>query len=362
MSLSLNPARKNSKRTKSAVFLSHHQHQDDNSSNSSSIPKLTTKNLRKPAFQNIDIVQQITNLRNELINESRGWNSELEQIVKQIGEDAYAMSFMHDESAHYFQRLYRWIGYTTICLTLAAATGAVTQIRECNIVPGSTDVVAISVVILLVSIFMYLTSVVEGIKQFRNWGARAQHHIQSKVNFSSLYKNIKIMMGSYRRDRQNGKDYAEWVAKAFDDLNMSSPSIPKWAQKKYDVHINGVDINNPNRPDPILIKKDSPVKDIKEDEDASYITDDENNETTNNPNNGGFIEENIINDPFDSHSDEYTKTLLRKGSIRRKKSLPELDEQHLQITTNDDGDININFKGFNDERRKYELSRFFEGV
>lgn len=350
-------------RTRSAIFTRDHRKNtlmpNQNLSYISVTPRKQSVHSSQMNANNekFEVIHKATQLRKELIAENQGWNSDLEAIVKDIGEDAYAMSDMHAVAAAHFNKLYQWIGIIAILITLGAATGSVTQI-SC-----SQD---LNVVTLLVSILLYITSVVEAIKQFKNWGARFQNHIQSQVNFSSTYKNIRIMLGSYRRDRPTGKDYAEWVAKNFDDLNLSSPLIPGWIQAQYTEKIKNIDISNPNVPQPIVVKTNPtpPDKDSFEDsreELVEVVVDDKGKEEENDrPPIDRRVRGGLKESDLDEASVDLPESPSLKKTTPRRKSYSEIDEEVCEIKTGENDDIVINFKPFSDVRGAYAMERFFE--
>lgn len=179
----------------------------------------------------LNLVSKEKDMAQRIIQDNNGWNTELEMIVANIGEKAAGFKWMHKKAASFYNRLFQWIGILNILLQIGAGTGAVTQINTCESVFVDTD----NAVLIVVGIFMYVTAAVTAINQFKNWGSRSINHKQAQSNYAALEHNIRIMLGIYRKDRQQGKDYAEWISKEFDDLTSSTPSIPGKIQRKYRV-------------------------------------------------------------------------------------------------------------------------------
>jgi hypothetical protein len=218
-------------------------------------PNLLIENQKiKQREQKLNLVTREKQIAKEIIEENNGWNNELEVIVANIGEKAAGFKWMHRRAASYYNKLFQWLGIISILIQAGAGTGAVTQISTC---PGPNTS---NWVIILVGILMYITAVVTSIQQFKNWSSRSENHKQAHSNYGALEHNIRIMLGIYRRDRQVGKDYAEWISKEFDDLTASTPQIPGPIQKKYNqlvesmYHDGGGKLANDNFIEKIQIK------------------------------------------------------------------------------------------------------------
>jgi hypothetical protein len=215
--------------------------------------KLNDMFLRRE--QKLALVEKEKKMRQEIIQENNGWNSELEMIVAAIGERAAGYKWMHSKAASYYNKLYQYIGIVSIILVTGAGTGTVTQISTCRVDPA-TGQPASNWVLILVGIFMYITALVLALKQFKNWGDRSSRHKNAESNYAALEHNIRIMLGVYRKDRQVGKDYAEWITKESDDLISSTPSIPGHIETLYKKEIDGQPIAVANKIQKINIKNE----------------------------------------------------------------------------------------------------------
>lgn len=201
----------------------------------------------------IDLIEKEKKIRKEIIEENNGWNAELETIVSNIGEKCVGLKWMHSKCVNYYNFWYHFIGVVVIILAAASGTGIVTQVNTCSVDPV-TGQKATNWVIILVTILMFLTSVTSAIQQFKNWGQVANQHQNSKASYASLEHDIRIALGVYRKDRQIGKDFVEWISKEFDAIEASSPPIPESIQTKYHKLIGGKDIAHNDTIEKIVIK------------------------------------------------------------------------------------------------------------
>lgn len=201
----------------------------------------------------LDLIEKEKKIRKEIIEENNGWNSELEIIVANIGEKCAGFKWMHGKCVNYYNFWYHFIGITVIVLAAASGTGIVTQVSTCTVDPISGQR-ATNWVIILVTILMFLTSVASTIQQFKNWGQVSNQHQQTKSNYAQLEHDIRIALGVYRKDRQVGKDFVEWISKEFDNIEASAPPIPEKIQNDYNKLISGTDIAHNEIVEKILIK------------------------------------------------------------------------------------------------------------
>ena len=192
---------------------------------------LSYDELRK-RYEKLALLEKESKIRDRIIEENNGWNTELEYIAASIGEKCIGLKWMHAACSSFYGFCYNVMGIAVILITAGAATGTVTQISTCAIDP-ITGGPATSWVLILVGILMYLSTVILAIQQFKNWGSLAKEHQQIHSNYSELEHEIRINLGIYRKERITGKDYVEIISKEFDNLESSSPNIIPYIQKKY---------------------------------------------------------------------------------------------------------------------------------
>ncbi len=96
----------------------------------------------------------------------------------------------------------------------------------------------------------------------KNYGSRATSHQVAEGNYQALFYTIKRQLHMERNQRQNGKDFLEWIMKEYTDLtsNISSPDIPEFIVQKYEKQINGTSIAKYNDIEQINIPDERPEK------------------------------------------------------------------------------------------------------
>ena len=72
----------------------------------------------------------------------------------------------------------------------------------------------------------------ESIKKLINPSQKNILHSNSVKGYSNLSHNIQKQLALDQTQRQNSKDYLEWITREFDNLEMSTPDVPSFIIKK----------------------------------------------------------------------------------------------------------------------------------
>ena len=297
----------------------------------------------------IDLLEKEKKIRREIIEENNGWNTELETIVASIGEKCAGLKWMHGKCVSYYNFWYHFIGIIVIVLAAASGSTIVSQVNSCSV--DSNGQKASNWIIILVAILMFVTSVASTIQQFKNWGTVANQHQQTKTNYASLEHDIRIALGVYRKDRQIGKDFVEWISKEFDSIEGNSLPIPSRIQDQYRKLISGRDISHNDEIEKIVIKSNEVINnDESPDSDSNMIrkqSSQESPDLMNIP-----ITPPIsppISPPTLFVDSIPTETNIRESgnTTQRKKSFVEIDVCEFESP-------------FGNDRYKYEIQRFLD--
>lgn len=172
------------------------------------------------------------------------------------------------------------------------------------------------------------------------------------------------MLGSYRRERDSGKEYAKGVSKLFDDLTLSSPGIPSHLQKQYSLRILKLEQEGEKVADTDVIQKikvidekeEKPLQIYKKNnEDDGDNEDNENGESENDERRQNTLTPDIrinMENITDNNIDSGLLDNFEISDKKRRKSVNEIDVSDIII-----GDME---KPFDNERAKYELQRFLQ--
>jgi len=153
--------------------------------------------------------------------EDMSWNHELETLVCQIEQEAHGMRAMHIEVSLASSRTYNWLTITGIVLGLLSGTlSGIGSVID----PGSNPIIPI-----ISSVVSYLSSLVIAIVRFSNFEQMSESHRTA----AGRYRSIELNVRSNSLLKPEPRKYTEWLTKAYEDLFVSSPLIPKDIQDKY---------------------------------------------------------------------------------------------------------------------------------
>ena len=196
------------------------------------------------------------NPQRQTLESNNGWNKQIEDDARSIGERSEGLRWMHNKASGYFLWWY-WF-WALLNIFLAAVVVTFNSITGAECVNNTFDPFKIISIVggALVGICTTIASI-------RNYGARVTAHQVSEGNFQALFYTIKNQLHLNRKDRQFGKDFIEWVQKEYTDLssNPDAPNIPGKIEAEYSKLIEGMDIAKYNDIEGIDIKTDSPRKD-----------------------------------------------------------------------------------------------------
>jgi len=183
---------------------------------------------------------------------NNGWNKQIENDARIIGEQSGGLRWMHNKAATVFMKRY-WIttGINIVLSAIVVAFNAITG-AECS-TDGFNPYKIVSIVgASLVAVVTTYTSV-------KNYGARVTAHQVLEGNFLALFNTVKNQLHVNRTDRQFGKDFIEWIQKEYADLsaNPDSPNIPTFIIDEYTKTIEGMNIAKYTDIEIIDIKEDS---------------------------------------------------------------------------------------------------------
>lgn len=179
-----------------------------------------------------------------------GWNGLIEQEVKFIGEKSAGWLWMHNKSATYFRGWYNWLGVGNLILLGISLifNSPLLGVDECDGKADWSEIIGL--------ILQGIVLITAGYAQWFRYGERSLNHLTAKANFSSLYQNVKIQLKVDIDERQNGKDYAEWIQKEYTSLsaNPDMPAIPQWIRDEYRKKIEDTGLSHPDDIEPIRIQ------------------------------------------------------------------------------------------------------------
>ena len=152
---------------------------------------------------------------------NNGWNEKIEESVSILCNKSGIYRIMHDETKSYYFRMNRIISIISVLLVSLTATGAFSTVNL------ESD----TVIKVIVGTILYMIALVNSLKETINPIKLSEQHKLFSIRFSALYHNIQRQLVLDYSDRENGKDYYDWINTEFDNLLFSNPEIPEYIKK-----------------------------------------------------------------------------------------------------------------------------------
>lgn len=154
------------------------------------------------------------------------WTFNLEKYFKMLGENSLCLSVLHKDAEGYYSRKAQRIDlpviiFSTLCgsLTLSAK----------NIFGEAMENDALK----LVGALSLITGILGTIQSYFNFNRKAENHRISYLQYSKLYRFIKVQMGLPREQRIIPKDLLKIVMENFERLNEISGLVPEYITNKF---------------------------------------------------------------------------------------------------------------------------------
>ncbi len=146
------------------------------------------------------------------------WNENMELLMKDWGEKAAGLRFMHNNAAGSWKKfsntLTLWsIGITTI----ASGASLVSTSIEDNVTKNT--------VLYVVGGIGIISSLLQSLKKFYNAEEKSADHASIARQFGSFYRYMTLQMNYTRRDRFPSDQLSEYALKEYERLQQEAPSL-----------------------------------------------------------------------------------------------------------------------------------------
>jgi len=147
------------------------------------------------------------------------WTNNLENYLKEVGEHSLCLGMLHKNCEKKFSSKALCIDLpviiiSTLCgsLTLSAKSmfGAALEDSALKIVGA----------------FSLFSGILGTIQAYFSYGRRAENHRNSYLEYTKLYRFVKVQLGLPRKSRIQPKDLLKLINDQFERLNELSPAIP----------------------------------------------------------------------------------------------------------------------------------------
>ena len=146
------------------------------------------------------------------------WNENMELLMKDWGEKAAGLRFMHNNAAgswkSFSNTLTLWsIGITTI----ASGASLVSTSIDDNLTKNT--------VLYIVGGIGIVSSLLQSLKKFYNAEEKAADHASIARQFGSFYRYMTLQMNYTREDRLPSDQLSEYALKEYERLQQEAPSL-----------------------------------------------------------------------------------------------------------------------------------------
>jgi hypothetical protein len=159
---------------------------------------------------------RLGDLRKKVNAES--WSDNMENLMKQWGEKAAGLRFMHAHSGGQWKSFANQLAITGIVVTGVAST--------LSLVATSVDDQGIKDGILFgVGGIGLVSTLVQSFKKFYNAEEKAADHGSVSKQFGSFYRYMTLQMGMSREDRDPADVLTTWALKEYERLQQEAPNL-----------------------------------------------------------------------------------------------------------------------------------------
>lgn len=146
------------------------------------------------------------------------WSENMESLMKQWGEKAAGLRFMHAHSGGIWKKFSNQLSITGIVVTGVASTVSLiaTSVSDENTKNG---------ILMGVGGVGLLSTLIQSFKKFYNAEEKAADHASVSKQFGSFYRYMVLQMGMSREDRDPADVLSAWALKEYERLQQEAPPI-----------------------------------------------------------------------------------------------------------------------------------------
>jgi hypothetical protein len=146
------------------------------------------------------------------------WSENMEVLMKQWGEKAAGLRFMHSHSGGIWKKFSNQLSITGIVVTGVASTVSLiaTSVSDENTKNG---------ILMGVGGVGLLSTLIQSFKKFYNAEEKAADHASISKQFGSFYRYMVLQMGMSREDRDPADVLSAWALKEYERLQQEAPPI-----------------------------------------------------------------------------------------------------------------------------------------
>ncbi len=146
------------------------------------------------------------------------WSENMEVLMKQWGEKAAGLRFMHAHSGGIWKKFSNQLSITGIVVTGVASTVSL-------IATSVSDEQTKNGILMGVGGVGLLSTLIQSFKKFYNAEEKAADHASISKQFGSFYRYMVLQMGMSREDRDPADVLSAWALKEYERLQQEAPPI-----------------------------------------------------------------------------------------------------------------------------------------
>lgn len=146
------------------------------------------------------------------------WSDNMEHLLKNWGEKAAGLRFMHNNAGCYWKGLSNKLTIYGILITTVASTVSL-------ISASIDDVEAKDGIMYAVGGIGLVSSLIQSLKKFYNAEEKSADHKAIAKQFGSFYRYLTLQMGMTREDRIPADELSSWALKEYERLQQDAPPL-----------------------------------------------------------------------------------------------------------------------------------------
>lgn len=153
------------------------------------------------------------------LNVIKEWNNEIEEYLKNLGENSQIYSLLHKNS----EKKYNKISYQFDIPNIIIATVAGTlSISSSGLFQGMEKEASV-----FIGILSLASSILTTINSYFGFKKRSENHRLVSIQYQKLYLKIDLILGLRQEERPNINEFIKFVTDEFNRLAEISPIIDK---------------------------------------------------------------------------------------------------------------------------------------
>lgn len=153
------------------------------------------------------------------VNLVKEWNSELEQYLKQIGENSQIYSLLHKNSEKKYNKISYQFDIPNIIISTIAGT---LSISSTGLFQGMEKEASV-----FIGILSLTSSILTTINSYFGFKKRSENHRLVSIQYQKLYLKIDLVLGLRQEERPSINEFIKFTSDEFHRLAEISPIIDK---------------------------------------------------------------------------------------------------------------------------------------